>query len=280
MSESNELLSVTVDQQSVILNQQAVLDAKIASTEKLAAKFVSTLDNAVVIPDHPGELPKLADGSPRGELLISKDQHQNLTNIVKDLLKKVTELKEEASEISFNVAEAIKRIDELAQYMRRECLLIHGLRLPPSTVTGIHFIKYIVGQINNLMPGLDMPLSWEDISVAHPLPTASGKKTCIIVRFVRRFIALDIFKHKRCLKGTDVTVTEHLTKKNLALLEHARTATSFKRAWSKQGKIYVVYNKQKIHIKSKEHLDSLGDISVEQLVENEPTKAILLVMIK
>ena len=266
MMEPDEAIAAVMQNQSSMIHKQANLDEKINNFEGIALSVMDTLKNAVVSPSHTStQIGAAQMGAVQNDgVILSKKDYLILTDKVNDLFKKIAELKEEAGQIKQHLSELDSRYEELAQYLRRCNLLFHGLRLPSPKVTGINFLNYILPQINALMPNLDLKLTWEDVNIAHPLPTASGKKTCVIILFVRRLTVMDIYKKKRILKGTGVTVTEHLTKYNLSLLELARAATSYKRAWTKEGKIFVVHNNNKILIKSKEHLESLGDISVEQ----------------
>ena len=256
-------------EQSLLKEKQHALDEKLENNENIAREVLNTLKKAVVSPSKktPEDPGKSQAGSDEA-IYISKEDYNLLSNQVNSMLKNLAELKNEAQLIKNTLSSLTDMYEELSQYMRRNNLLFHGLRLPGPKVKGYAFIREILRQINTLLRHkLDQPLTWEDIDIAHPLPTSKNKKSCVIVRFVRRFTALEVFKVKRWLKGTGVTITEHLTKKNLELLDKSRAATDFRRAWSVQGKVFIIHNKVKIHIKSEAHLMSLGDISKQTLFE-------------
>ena len=59
------------------------------------------------------------------------------------------------------------------------------------------------------------------LEYGHILPTRSqnkSKKSVVIVKFKSRFMKYDIYDNRSKLKGTGISVTEHLTPENLNLL--------------------------------------------------------------
>ena len=77
--------------------------------------------------------------------------------------------------------EAKKEIDELAQYLRRDCVEISGLK-PNDEVDCFELVKTIGKEMG-------MDLGDEDISTAHPLPTFNqATDSKLIVKFTRRAV--------------------------------------------------------------------------------------------
>ena len=66
----------------------------------------------------------------------------------------------------------------------------------------------------------------------------------------------EIFYSKKFLKdnAAGVSITEHLTRYNLQLLNAAKNHAGFKNAWSKQGMIYMHLNGRTFDVKSIPHL--------------------------
>ena len=133
------------------------------------------------------------------------------------------------------------RLNKIEQYSRLYSLLIHGLKNIPNGVKdkGLIFSKWVVDQINRLLPNLPEPVTVQDIDISHPLPTKSkNAKSCVIVKFCRRDIRNMLFYAKRALKGTGVTFSEHLTPVNLALYNEAQKLEGAT-TWTSQCKIFV-----------------------------------------
>ena len=141
-------------------------------------------------------------------------------------LKSLTEEVRSSSELKNK-----ERVDELEQYLKRNSLLVKGLNIPPNTY-GIDFIKFIVTTLNTLFPDLEEAVKLHHIDDAHPLKTKNGGKV-IIVKFSCRWLKNDIYKCRSKLRGTDVSITEHLTSNSVKLLE------SVKAVVGKDTKVYT-----------------------------------------
>ena len=111
------------------------------------------------------------------------------------------------------------------QYSRRNCLLVHG-------------IVYI---INTLQQSMDETIKPEDIDRSHklgkPKSSRNAKPRPIIVKFVRYNTRNRIYRNKKKLKGTEISVKESLTAKRINMLEKAREEYIFNNVWSEDGKI-------------------------------------------
>lgn len=128
-------------------------------------------------------------------------------------------------------------IGNLAQYLRVNSLLIHGLRDVPSC-NGYDFAIYIVEKINQLLGRfLRFSVNIWNLEYAHILPTRNKIKTVVVVKFKSRFMKYDIFENRFNLKGTGVSITEHLTPNNSNLLRQARQVIGFVNVWTSHNKI-------------------------------------------
>ena len=137
-----------------------------------------------------------------------------------------------------------KRVDDLEQYGRSNCLIIHGCENVPDSKPGKtpETEKYVCNIINSNLK-LESPLQVQDLDIAHPLPSKKG--TPIIIKFLRKTQRNEVYRKKRLLKGTKMIITESLTKRRLQLLEKARTAFNNCPVWSWKGEVYVFHNNKK-----------------------------------
>ena len=154
------------------------------------------------------------------------------------------------------VSDAITKLDEtidnLEQYGRRNCLILHGLRNLPNIHSNYYnFVEYIIGTINH---HLNMNLTPQDVDIAHPLRKATNGKTPVIIKFVRRSDRNATYQKKRLLASSGLALTESLTKKRLNLLNEARTLIGEQNVWTFNGMIYCNIDSQKKVIKSQRDL--------------------------
>ena len=132
-----------------------------------------------------------------------------------------------------------KRVDDLEQYGRSNCLIIHGHENVPDSKPGKtpETEKYVCNIINiNLQ--FESPLQVQDLDIAHPQSSKTG--TPIIIKFLRKTQRNEVYPKKQLLKGTKMIITESLTKRRLQLLEKARTAFNNCPVWSWKGEVYCV----------------------------------------
>lgn len=167
------------------------------------------------------------------------------------------------------IMEFVQEIRDLQQYTRKNSLLIHGLDIPTDKedLQGYKFANYVCDKLNGMFTPSDAmaqpakdrcvkvqeligPLqSRKDIDATHILPTRSkkkDKKSCIVVKFVSRLVRNELFYNKSALKGSGVSISEHLTKHQQDLQDKVRTALGYDaKVWSNQGKIFGIVKGQK-----------------------------------
>ena len=140
------------------------------------------------------------------------------------------------------------RLDEKDQYDMRNTLLVHKLDDVPVKKEGDEFFdrtffEYIVGKLNDLFPTMQPKLTIRDIDDTHVLRTRKPSASkVVIVKFVSRFTRKLIFSLKKTLKNTPVAITEHLTAKNLKLLNDTKDVVGKKNVWTHYGKVLVNVN--------------------------------------
>ena len=88
---------------------------------------------------------------------------------------------------------------------------------------------------------MDETIKPEDIDRSHRLGKPKSLKNVkprpIIVKFVRYNTCNRIYRNKKKLKGTEISVTECLTIKRISMLEKARKEHTFNSVWSQDGRI-------------------------------------------
>lgn len=84
------------------------------------------------------------------------------------------------------------------------------------------------------------------IEACHPFPQRNKQaKPAIILRFVIRKHKIQLLKQSKMLRGTDVFLNEHLTKKNAELAREARYLRKQKKiapTWTANCNIFVKSN--------------------------------------
>ena len=129
-----------------------------------------------------------------------------------------------------------QKLDDLEQYGRSNCLIIHRCVEVPKRGEYLEHEKHVCGLLN-LSLKLNPRLQVNDIDIAHPLP-AKNNNCPVFVKFLRRSQRNHIFSQKKLLKGKQMIITESLTKRRLQLLEAARDVFGWRSVWSFNGNVY------------------------------------------
>ena len=125
-------------------------------------------------------------------------------------------------------------IDRHEQYSRRNCILVHGVKESENEDTNV----VVTETLNEL---LQEKLTDVDIDQIHWLgKLRKGKQSRpIIIKFARYNIRNGVFKNKKKLKDTSISITESLTQKRIQMLTKARNEFLFKNVWTQDGKLLV-----------------------------------------
>ena len=147
------------------------------------------------------------------EFLTSKFDELEKERKEKDEL--INSLQIEVSSLKVEVKNLEKKTNDQEQYSRRNCLLIHGLN---ETKTE-NMDKMVLDVINDK---LNMEMSQVSIDRSHRLGKRKGacqKSRAIIVKFTRYKDRNHVFRNKKILKGSGISVTESLTLKRMEHLK-------------------------------------------------------------
>ena len=145
-------------------------------------------------------------------------QLQEIGNEGASFLKRIEALEQSNAHNSANARYALSELEMIKQYLKIEHLLVHGLKDFPvnkwgNIVKGREFSEYIAGKFKELL-SLTVTKSQilSCISVSHVIRSYKNPKNLIaLVRFSNRDMRNMIFFSKKSLKGTAVSITEHLT---------------------------------------------------------------------
>ena len=135
-------------------------------------------------------------------------------------------------------------INDAEQYSRKNSVRIYGLC--PSE--GSNVVEAVIIFFKDKL-GIDVKNT--DICAAHPVKAGygrMGKKTAILVKFLRSCDKISIIKARRKLKGLPFSVHEDLTKKNLTLLHKVRTDSSVDDAWFASGSVWAKQGDHKFRV--------------------------------
>lgn len=203
------------------------------------------------------------------ELLLSKDI---ITVIVEAVTTAVTEavVQELKDTISFNVEETKKlqentsklqdsiqstkrelfqAQDELEQYQRRTNLRLFGIQEQARENTD----DLVLDVVHNKLKLTHVTV--DDIDRSHRVGVKKdGKPRPIIVKFVSYRKRNEVFKVKRLLVKSGITIREDLTSERLSLLNAAIQKYGINNVWTMDGKIAVKTETRRTYITTAEEL--------------------------
>lgn len=174
----------------------------------------------------------------------------NYTTVINDLKTDSIKLRNDIKELKIIN-------DDYEQRSRNDCLLIHGVSESANENTDFVVQKVVSDK-------LGITLNHDDIKRSHRIGqvksqrstrSSSAKHRPIIVKFVHFHKRQDVFKNKRKLKDTGITVTESLTSTRLQLYHSAGAKLGRKNVWTNEGRILSKIDNQIVWIKDSDMLD-------------------------
>ena len=147
-------------------------------------------------------------------------------------------------------------MDDIEQYSRRNCLIFNGIQEQQESHENTDLIVVDICRKN-----LGVNLSRGDLDRTHRLGrerSSTDKPRPIIVKFVNYHDRDDVFKSKRKLKGSSISIMENLTSRRVSLLKEVKEKVGFRNSWSLDGKIVALFKGKKHIIASREDLSKLG----------------------
>ena len=162
--------------------------------------------------------------SENAELDISDEIIKELYNVntrVDACVDVSSKLQKTWCELDSSITQIKSDIANIKQYFKVDNLLLHGFRYPSQNLSSLQFSMYVADLINYVLPFLPVPVSWQHISTAHPLPTRAKKSTVVVIRFSNRHIKDMIYDHRHLINN-GMLITEHLTDENKAVHKKAK----------------------------------------------------------
>ena len=141
----------------------------------------------------------------------------------------INNLKEEVSTLKGRVETLEKESNDQEQYLRRNCILVHGLEENKDKITDDLVASFIKDK-------MDIDRSYQ---IGKPNPR---KIRPIIVKFVRYNDQRKVFSNKKKLKDSRISITESLTARRMGELSKACNKHGFKNMWTIDGKILFKEN--------------------------------------
>ena len=146
-------------------------------------------------------------------------------NKIQELESRVETLEEEKESLA-------KEVDDLEQYSRRNCLVLHGIKESKDESTDQLAVQMFSEE-------LAVDVKVEDLDRSHRLgkPREDNKPRPIIVKFARYAVRSNVFSNKKKLKGKNLLITESLTVYRMKLLDEARMKYGVRNVWTFDGRV-------------------------------------------
>ena len=137
------------------------------------------------------------------------------------------------------------RIDAQEQYSRRNCLLFHGV----AETDGENTDERILSTIKE---HLGITLSERDLDRSHRLgaPRSDKRARPIIAKFNLYNVRASVYASKKKMKGSNVLVTESLTRRRVAVLTAARNKFGSRNVWTFDGEIFTKQDGKTVNVRT------------------------------
>lgn len=172
------------------------------------------------------------------------------------LMEEVRELKLTIKEKDKRIGDLERRVDDLEQYSRMDDLIISGVTTRHQTLAGtVNREKgedaktseqySLEREVVQFFQSKNMDIQTKAISSCHKLPTKDRKtKPGIVIRFTNRKAKTELLRQGRKLRGSDVYLNEHLTKKNANIARQARILkkqNKIQATWTRNCKVWIKF---------------------------------------
>lgn len=174
------------------------------------------------------------------------------------LTEEIKQLRIENAEKDKRITELERKVDDLEQYTRVNDVIVTGLNIKPRSYARAVAEENNGGepveeemlsteqQVVAFLQAKGITLNADNIEACHPLPRRRKEdKPALILRFANRKYKIALLKQGRMLKGTDVYMNDHLTKKNGEIARRARLLkkqNKIQSTWVNNCKIFIKLN--------------------------------------
>lgn len=207
------------------------------------------------------------------EVSAIKEQQKTILGLVLE----VKQLKQANAEKDKRIDFLENRVSDLEQYSRMNDVIVTGLQIRPRSYakaaaenkgddepSELDAIS-VEQQVAAFLQTKGIAMDCNDIEACHTLPRRNDKdkSTAVIMRFVNRKRKTALLKQGRKLKGSNVYLNEHLTKRNADIARKARFMKKEKKiqsTWTTNCRVYIKLNgtpeeAKVLYIRSIEELD-------------------------
>ena len=192
-----------------------------------------------------------------------KQQQKTIMNLVLE----VQMLRTETVEKDKRIQTLEDRVSDLEQYTRMNDVIVTGIYIKPRSyakaVTGAatsasgdddepseRDAASVEQQVAAFLQDKGIDMDCNDIEACHILPRKKDdrkkdKTTAVIMRFVNRKNKVALMKQGKNLKGTNVYLNEHLTKRNADIARKARfmrKENKIQATWTAHCKVFIKLN--------------------------------------
>ena len=177
---------------------------------------------------------------------------------IMELVAEVKALGLEIKEKDKTIAQLEKRVDDLEQYTRQNDIIVSGLEIRPRSYAGAvsrsqgaepneEDLSSVEDQVTTFLTSKGILIDKRNIEACHPLSSKNknDKPTAVIMRFANRKHKVELLKQGRKLKGSNVYLNEHLTKKNGDIARKARflrKQQKIQSTWTANCKVFIKLN--------------------------------------
>lgn len=187
------------------------------------------------------------------EVSVVKKQQTEILKLVAD----VKELRLANEEKDKRISQLEKTVADLEQYTRINDVIITGLQIKPRSYAAAlstnenggmpseQDVSSTEQQVFAFMQSKGILLDSDSIEACHPLPKRVDGKQSVIMKFVNRKHKTALLKQGQKLKGTNVFINEHLTRKNAAIARQARLLRKqgkIQGTWTSNCKVFIKLN--------------------------------------
>lgn len=142
--------------------------------------------------------------------------------------------------------------DQTDQFLRCKNIRIFGLEEKPQESLAEEIGKLFCDTLKVNVKKEDI----EDIYRTGPRDNGRTKRQ-ILVKLSSERVRNEVYRSKKLLKGSGITIREDLTKPRRDLLKVAIETFESRNVWTQSGKVYVYYNNKKNVISTVEDLNAL-----------------------
>ena len=180
---------------------------------------------------------------------MNADKISQLEETTKAVKDEMNQMRVENRLLKIKMAALQDELDAAEQYSRRNCLIFHGLPEEQGESTSDTIMNIVHNQLN-IPDDVVTGVTKHDIDRSHRLGRsnkhASARQTRsatnqaprpIIVKFKGYDSRSVVFKVKRELKGSNIMITENLTKTRYALLKKCIEKLGKGKVWTYDGRI-------------------------------------------